>query len=63
MLSSTIKSHWRLVIRMIKKAIRLTIDEIIRNIKLRLALKKKTKDMELKRRLYITLDRLTDDKS
>lgn len=60
MLSSTVKTHWKLAFRATKTAIKVTYKEVIRNIKLAYQINKRSDQLANKKQVFITLDREID---
>lgn len=61
MLSLSVKTHWRLALRSFKRAVKVTIKEIIRDIKLTFQMNKKSDELYNKKRFFITLERIENE--
>lgn len=61
MLSLPVRSHWKLALKSLKKAIKITIKEVIRDIRLINQMNKKSDNLLQKRNLFATIERFENE--
>lgn len=61
MISLSVKTHWRLALRAVKMAIKVTVNELINRIKLTIALNKRSDVLFSKRQALITMERCENE--